>query len=111
MGAAHNSGVGNTGKSGGNTLSDFAPQINQSTPPSGTGLQQSQNFGKSQGPSNPMPQQLMAYQPPGQAQNTITSGQPIMGLPNQYMNTVAQNQQNPYQGFQNPTQQHGKGKG
>ena len=31
---------------------------------------------------------LMSAQPPGQAQNTVTSGQPIMGQPNQYMNTV-----------------------
>ena len=36
---------------------------------------------------------LMSAQPPGQAQNTVTSGQPIMGQPNQYMNTIGQNQQ------------------
>jgi len=40
-----------------------------------------------------MPSQLMQVQPPGQAQNTVTSGQPIMGQPNQYMNTIGQNQQ------------------
>lgn len=36
---------------------------------------------------------LMQPSQPGQAQNTITSGQPIMGQPNQYMNTIGQNNQ------------------
>jgi hypothetical protein len=110
MGQASQSGTGNPNGKG------FSSAIQNVTPQkpfiSGTGIQQAQSNGKGQsGGSSPMPQQLMAYQPPGQAQNTITSGQPIMGLPNQYMNTVAQNQQNPYQGFQNPMQQNGKGKG
>ena len=48
---------------------------------------------------------LMSAQPPGQAQNTVTSGQPIMGQPNQYMNTIGQNQQ-PFSYVQ-----HGNGKG
>ena len=42
------------------------------------------------GPTAPT---LMSAQPPGQAQNSVTSGQPIMGQPNQYMNTIGQNQQ------------------
>jgi len=46
--------------------------------------------GKGQGST---PSSLMAIQPPGQAQNTVTSGQPIMGQPNQYMNTIGQNNQ------------------
>ena len=80
---------------------------------SGTG----QPSGKSGGMMQPPPVQgqantLMSVTPPGQAQNTVTSGQPIMGQPNQYMNTVGANTQPLFnnQAYQ-PPQQHGKGKG
>jgi hypothetical protein len=59
--------------------------------------------GKGQG--NQLPSQLMSVQPPGQAQNTALSGQPIMGQPNKYMNTIGQNQQTSSFG------QQGSGKG
>lgn len=62
-----------------NFASNYTPQ-QPSDQPSGKGQSGGQN-------------QLMAVQPPGQAQNTVTSGQPIMGQPNQYMNTIGQNNQ------------------
>jgi len=52
----------------------------------------STSMGSSQGKGG-QGAQLMSVQPPGQAQNTVTSGQPIMGQPNQYMNTIGQNNQ------------------
>lgn len=60
------------------------------------------------------PPQMMQPTPPGNAQNTITSGQPIMGQPNQYMNTVGANTQPLFnnQAYQPPVyQNNGKGKG
>jgi hypothetical protein len=58
-----------------------------------------------------LPAQLMQGTPPGQAQNTITSGQPIMGQPNQYMNTVGANTQPLFNNQAYQPTQHGKGKG
>lgn len=79
-----------------NFASNYTPL--QSTP--------TQSTGKGQGGGSP---QLMAVQPPGQAQNTITSGQPIMGQPNQYMNTTGQGNQ-PFTYAQH-NNGNGKGKG
>ena len=79
-----------------NNNSSPPPTISQA--PQTQGISQNQMNGKGQS-------QLMAAQPPGQAQNTVTSGQPIMGQPNQYMNTIGQNQQ-PFS-----YAQHGNGKG
>jgi len=113
------------GKNGSGSLSSLMSQINngqnqsstiqnvtpQSPIISGNGLQQAQNsgqqfIGSSQGKGGQgSGAQLMGVQPPGQAQNTATSGQPIMGQPNQYMNTIGQNQQ-PFSYVQ-----HGNGKG
>ena len=78
-----------------NFASNYTPQ-QPPNQPSGKGQSGDQN-------------QLMAVQPPGQAQNTVTSGQPIMGQPNQYMNTTGQGNQ-PFTYAQH-NNGNGKGKG
>lgn len=79
---------------------------------SGDGLSQAQASGANQfsgGKGQPSSPTLMQGTPPGQAQNTITSGQPIMGQPNQYMNTTGQGNQ-PFTYAQH-NNGNGKGKG
>jgi len=79
---------------------------------SGDGLSQAQANGANQfssGKGQPSSPTLMQGTPPGQAQNTITSGQPIMGQPNQYMNTTGQGNQ-PFTYAQH-NNGNGKGKG
>ena len=131
MGAASNSqsqtGVGGGKTSTGNPIGDIAqattqgfgqatgkgasPSVQNVTPLrpvlSGNGLSQAQASGANEFTnSNPT---LMSVQPPGQAQNTITSGQPIMGQPNQYMNTTGLGNQ-PFTYAQH-NNGYGKGKG
>jgi len=55
--------------------------------------------------------QLMQPSQPGQAVNTVSSGQPIMGQPNNYMNTVGNSTQPVFNNQAYQPQQHGKGKG
>jgi hypothetical protein len=96
-----NSSQGSSGKGG---PAVGAPGQSGSQPGQGANPPGTPSGGKGQ------PSQLMQPTPPGQAQNTVTSGQPIMGQPNQYSNTVGANTQPLFnnQAYQ-PTQ--GKGKG
>ena len=55
--------------------------------------------------------QLMQPSQPGQAVNTISSGQPIMGQPNNYMNTVGNSTQPVFNNQAYHPQNSGKGKG
>jgi hypothetical protein len=83
-------------------------------------VQQSQTGGQSSGKGSPVAQaaqqvsepqqpQYQAPQPMGKGgyTNSATSGQPRMGMGNQYSNTVGQWDNSQIQ----PVQQHGKGKG
>ena len=74
-----------TQMSGGKTSSAL-PGQDSSPPGTPVGVAPQGKGGSQQG-------QLMQPSQPGQAVNTISSGQPIMGQPNQYMNTIGQNQQ------------------
>ena len=81
-----------------NTISNYGGGM---APPGSNFNNGSQN---NYGQGGQMPNQLMSGKG-GNYQNTVTSGQPIMGQPNQYMNTIGQNQQ-PFSYVQ-----HGNGKG
>ena len=69
-----------------NTISNYGGGM---APPGANFNNGSQN---NYGQGGQMPNQLMSGKG-GNYQNTVTSGQPIMGQPNQYMNTIGQNQQ------------------
>jgi len=96
---------------------------NQNQMMNGTSYQQSQSNGKGsspigtpvgvapQGKGGSQQGQLMQPSQPGQAVNTVSSGQPIMGQPNNYMNTVGNSTQPVFNNQAYQPQQHGKGKG
>ena len=69
-----------------NTISNYGGGM---APP---GANFNNGFQNNYGQGGQMPNQLMSGKG-GNYQNTVTSGQPIMGQPNQYMNTIGQNQQ------------------
>ena len=69
-----------------NTISNYGGGM---APP---GDNSNNGFQNNYGQGGQMPNQLMSGKG-GNYQNTVTSGQPIMGQPNQYMNTIGQNQQ------------------
>ena len=92
-----------TQMSGGKTSSAL-PGQDSSPPGTPVGVDPQGKGGSQQG-------QLMQPSQPGQAVNTISSGQPIMGQPNNYMNTVGNSTQPVFNNQAYYPQNSGKGKG
>lgn len=92
-------------------MGGFASSVQQAqTSGSGSGSGKGGPIGQAVQQVQDQPQQQ--YQPPqpmgkGGYTNSATSGQPTMGAPNQYSNTVGQWDNSQIQ----PVQRHGKGKG